>query len=97
MKQVKQIIEFILVVASCFFRKRKQQKSTPTFLKILILLALVMEEKEIALAALGVIVTLSQRLPPDNPTKGTSLPASETKEPTEPPPPPEPPTCLAGA
>ena len=26
MKQVKQIIEFILVVASCFFRKRKQQK-----------------------------------------------------------------------
>ncbi|MGE4332312.1 MAG: hypothetical protein AB7E53_04475 [Macellibacteroides sp.] len=29
MKQVKQIIEFILVVASCFFRKRKQQKAHP--------------------------------------------------------------------
>ena len=29
MKQVKQIIEFILVVASCFFRKRKQQKVHP--------------------------------------------------------------------
>ncbi|MFV0272183.1 MAG: hypothetical protein ACK5HZ_11030 [Macellibacteroides fermentans] len=29
MKQVKQIIEFILVVASCFFRKRKQQKVYP--------------------------------------------------------------------
>lgn len=29
MKQVKQIIEFILVVASCFFRKRKQQESHP--------------------------------------------------------------------
>ncbi|MFV0272385.1 MAG: hypothetical protein ACK5HZ_12075 [Macellibacteroides fermentans] len=29
MKQVKQIIEFILVVASCFFRKRKQQKIYP--------------------------------------------------------------------
>jgi hypothetical protein len=29
MKQVKQIIEFILVVASCFFRKRKQPKVHP--------------------------------------------------------------------
>ena len=29
MKQVKQIIEFILIVASCFFRKRKQQESHP--------------------------------------------------------------------
>ena len=29
MKQAKQIIEFILVVASCFFRKRKQQKVHP--------------------------------------------------------------------
>ncbi len=29
MKQVKQIIEFILVLASCFFRKRKQQKVHP--------------------------------------------------------------------
>ena len=29
MKQVKQIIEFILVVASYFFRKRKQQKVHP--------------------------------------------------------------------
>ena len=29
MKQVKQIIEFILVVTSCFFRKRKQQKVHP--------------------------------------------------------------------
>jgi len=29
MKQVKQIIEFILIVASCFFRKRKQQKVHP--------------------------------------------------------------------
>ena len=29
MKQVKQIIEFILVVASCFFRKKKQQKVHP--------------------------------------------------------------------
>ncbi len=29
MRQVKQIIEFILVVASCFFRKRKQQKVHP--------------------------------------------------------------------
>jgi hypothetical protein len=29
MKQVKQIIEFILVVASCFFRKRKQPKVYP--------------------------------------------------------------------
>ena len=26
MKQVKQIIEFILVLASCFFRSKKQQK-----------------------------------------------------------------------
>ena len=51
------------------------------FLKILILLALVMEEKEIALAALGVIVTLSQRPPPDTP-----VPPSNT----------ELPTCLAG-
>ena len=38
------------------------------FLKILILLALVLEEKEIALAALGVIVTLSQKPPPEPPT-----------------------------
>ena len=29
MKQVKQIIEFILVVASCFFRERKQPKVHP--------------------------------------------------------------------
>ena len=29
MKHVKQIIEFILVVASCFFRKRKQPKVHP--------------------------------------------------------------------
>ena len=29
MKQVKPIIEFILIVASCFFRKRKQQESHP--------------------------------------------------------------------
>ena len=29
MKQVKQIIEFILVVASCVFRKRKQPKVHP--------------------------------------------------------------------
>ena len=74
-------------------------------MKILILLALVLDEKEIALAALGVIVTLSQRPPPDTPAppgntelsvKGTSLPAPETKEPTAPPLPPEPPTCLAG-
>ena len=64
-----------------------------------------MEEKEIALAALGVIVTLSQRPPPDTPVppsntellvKGTSLPAPETKEPTDPPLPPAPPTCLVG-
>jgi len=55
-----------------------------------------MEEKEIALAALGVIVTLSQRPPPDNLVKGTSLSPSETKDPQEPSPPPEPPTCLAG-
>ena len=33
MKQVKQIIEFILVVASCFFRKRKQQKVYPHVLE----------------------------------------------------------------
>ena len=33
MKQVKQIIEFILVVASCFFRKRKQQKVHPYVLE----------------------------------------------------------------
>ena len=33
MKQVKQIIEFILVVASCFFRKRKQQKVHPHVLE----------------------------------------------------------------
>jgi len=29
MKQVKQIIEFILILASCFFRAKKQQKSNP--------------------------------------------------------------------
>ena len=52
------------------------------FLKILILLALVLEEKEIALAALGVIVTLSQKPPPDTPVPPSNM---------------EHPTCLDGA
>ena len=80
MKQVKQIIEFILVLASCFFGAKNSKKATITFLKILILLALVMEEKEIALAALGVLVTLSQRNPPDNPENDTCPPSSPNKE-----------------
>jgi len=39
-----------------------------------------MEEREIALAALGVLVTLSQRNPPDNPENDTCQPSSPGKE-----------------
>ncbi|MDD3359857.1 MAG: hypothetical protein PHH72_12660, partial [Parabacteroides sp.] len=65
---------------AAFFGAKNSKKATITFLKILILLALVMEEREIALAALGVLVTLNQHSPPDNPENDTCQPSSPNKE-----------------